>query len=461
MKTIFFTFSLLFCFLGASAQDAMTLEDAVKFALQNSTSIKNAQINIADANQQIKENKASGLPQAKAEVSLQHFLLTPKTILPDFISPAVFGILSGFGVKDRNGNPIAAPTGEPSTQAVTFVQSNNFSGSVSVSQLLYSGSYNVALDASRSYRDLVNKQLASKQAEVKNAVTEAYLPTLILTESTNNLDKNIKNLEKLFKDVTEIKKAGFSEQLDVDRIELSLANLRTERENLTRQKELVVNVLKFTINYPLEKSLEVKDNINSLLQNASEEEMAGAINYSNRAEYVTAQAGLKMNDLAVQLNKTSNLPTVAAFGSYQYTVTGNNSNIFKNPAHFPTGLVGLTGSISLWDSGKRSAQVQRAMLARDLTQNQIGDLERAISLQVTAARLAYRNAANRVESQKKNLALAEKIYNTTKIKYKEGLGSSLEITSAETSLYQAQQNVLQAQYDTLVAKMSLNKALGK
>ena len=57
--------------------------------------------------------------------------------------------------------------------------------------------------------------------------------------------------------------------------------------------------------------------------------------------------------------------------------------------------------------------------------------------------------------------MAEKIYNTSKIKFKEGVGSSLEITTAERDLYQAQANILDAQYNLIVTKVELDKALGK
>ncbi|MEM9527074.1 MAG: TolC family protein, partial [Bacteroidota bacterium] len=60
-----------------------------------------------------------------------------------------------------------------------------------------------------------------------------------------------------------------------------------------------------------------------------------------------------------------------------------------------------------------------------------------------------------------NLELAERIYETTQIKYREGVGSSLEVVQAEQALYESQANYLQALYDTLVAKEDLYLALGR
>ena len=89
------------------------------------------------------------------------------------------------------------------------------------------------------------------------------------------------------------------------------------------------------------------------------------------------------------------------------------------------------------------------------------EVANAITLEVANAKIAYANAASQLESQQRNISLAERIYNTTQIKYKEGVGSSLEVTQAEQSLYQSQANYLNAMYNLLVAKANLDKALGK
>ena len=84
-----------------------------------------------------------------------------------------------------------------------------------------------------------------------------------------------------------------------------------------------------------------------------------------------------------------------------------------------------------------------------------------MSSQVYNARTNYRNAQERFDNQKKSLDLAERILNTTKIKYNEGVGSSLELVQAERDLYTTQANYINALYDFVVAKTSLDQALGK
>ncbi len=455
-------------YLQAQEVTRMTLEEAIKYALQNSSAIKASMMNLRDADLLIRENKSTGLPKVNAELNLQRFV----------IQPAIPAASLGFGndpitvysnqytaarfkaLEDRAG--ITAPPFTPPTTdsdgKLRFQLKNNFNGGITANQLVFSGSYTLALRASQYYKELVNTQFVKKQDSIKNAVIDAYLPTLLIDESIRTIDKNIKNLEKTFAEVNATFKAGFIEQLDVDRLEFSINNLKAQRDNLVRQREIPLNVLKLTINYPLENPLELNDDINSLLQPVNEAELVEAVDYQNRSEIKELMVTKKLVDLNVELARSARLPTVVAFGSYQYAVQGNE---FKNMFGVPSAIIGVKATYPIWDSHERKIKTQRAMLNVEQFNLARTDVERFINFQVGNARIAVVNAQKNLDNQQKNLALAERIYAVTQKKYKEGVGSSLELTSAERDIYAAQQTVRQAQYDLLVAQRGLRKALGK
>ncbi len=457
---------LLFIFsINAKAQQSLTLEDAIKYAMPNNLSIKNSQINIADAEARIMENRATGLPQIGATLDWQTFFLLPKVKFPssfaDATPRAVFGILNAYGVKDPAGNviPKDPPPSNVEVEPISFQQRHSLTPGITASQLLYSGSYNVARRAAREYRDLVQKQLSTKQNEIRNQVIDAYLPALLITESVKTLDKNIANLEKLLVETKAFNKEGFIENLDVDRLTLSLENIKTQRASINRNKELVINALKFVMNAKASETFELKDDVASLLKDVPQTDLEGAVDFNKRPEYPLIMQGEKMQQLQIDLAKASTLPTVATFASFSY---GFNGNSFKKDDYFfmPTGVVGAKISMPIWGGGGLPYTKQRAQLAMETTRNQRIEFENAVTLQVNNARIAYNNAKINVASQEKNLTLAEKIFGISKTKYKEGVGSSVEIIQAETTLYQNQQNVIQAKYDLLKAKMDLDKALG-
>ncbi|MBU6341799.1 MAG: TolC family protein [Bacteroidetes bacterium] len=414
------------------AQDKMRLSDCIQYAVANNPQVRVAQLQIADAEWRIKENKSSGLPQFSGGGNLQHFLKKPG--LP---AEAL-----GF----------SAPPGTK----LYFALSNTINFSVQANQLLFSNSYLEALRASKYYREYVQDQLLVATRNVRNQVIDAYLPALLVSENLGILDKNISNLEKLLNDTKAITKAGFSEQLDVDRLELSLSTLRSERQNLSRQLEIVLNALKFAMGKPLRDPISLEDNVDGLMQEFGTADLSSQINYMERPEYLSLLKGRDLSQVQVDIYKKNWLPTVAGFVNYQGSWQGNDKLYW-----IPQAIAGISINVPIWDGGGSTARKQRAVLAVQTIEVQKQQLEQALDLELENARKQFLNAQDRVQNQQKNLDLAQRIYNTTQTKYKAGVGSSFELVTAEQSLYSAQQALMQAQYDLLTAKNAIKRALGQ
>jgi len=431
--------------LQAQDYQNISLEDAVNIAMKNSPTIKNAQIDIADANAQIEEARAIGLPKLDGSLGYNYYIQVPKQALPDVFV-------------DSARDPMTGELPPGFSREVSFVLRNSFTAGLSASALVYDGSYSVALRASRLYKDYAQGNLKAAEYEVRKSVMDAYLPSLLLNENTEILSKNITNLESILFETKALYKEGFVEQLDVDRLELSLANLKSELGNLNRQKEVVLNALKFTLGLDKSTQISIDDKIEDLLEEASAEELTADVEYTNRADYNSANLGLQLTELDVERWKKGYLPSVAAFANYQYQYQGDN---FSDGFWAPTFVVGAQVNVPIFDGFDKRAKIERASLAVQRTQNQIWTLRNVIDLEVNNARIAYQSAQIRLEDQKKNVALAQRIYDTTQIKYKEGVGSSIEIIQAEQSLYETQANYTQALFEVLRTKIDLDKALGK
>ncbi len=428
--------------MTAQEPTVMSLQQAIDYAWTNSLAVKNAQVNIADAEQQIIEQRSVGLPQLTGELNFQRYLKVPVQNLPDEFVSLIQALNPGSEVN----------------REVSFFLRNNFTAGLNLDAMVFDGSYFVGLKAAKAYRSYVQSDLDVQRRSVKYNVVDAYLPVLLVNENLQLLEKNIANLEKLLFETQQLYKEGFVEQLDVDRLELSLANLQVEKDNLDRQKELALSSLKFSMNYPVNDPLDVQDGISDLMAEPSEAQLSQEVDYSARPEINQADLGLQLNDLNVKLNKIGYLPTLRAYGAYQEAYQGNNS---EDGFWAPTAFVGLRLSVPIFDGLFKSAKIQRAKLDFEKSQNQKDELMNAIALEVVNARISYFNAQRRLENQRKNLALAERIYNTTQIKYREGVGSSIEVTQAEQSLYDSQSNYTQALYDILVAKLKIDQALGQ
>ena len=433
-------YSLLFLLPNLiSAQDIkqMSLEEAINYALDHSLELENARLNIEDAEHQVLERRAAGLPQVNGSANYQYYYKVPLVPLPESFD---------------------LPPG--ASRQISFQLKNNLNFGIGMNTLLLDGSYLTALKAARRYKDFAAQEFRTKEKEVKDAVLDAYLPALLIQENLKILDKNITNLERMEKEMSATYDAGFIEQLDVDRVVLSLANLNTEKTNLKRQMELVLNALKFTISYPMEDQLELSDNLETLMKMHEAESLSAEVDYYSRPEYKQAEIGVTLQEINLKYNKTLYYPSLVGQASYQYGYQGDQ--LFHEDGFWAsTGIVGLGLNVPIFDGFDKRSKIDRAEVALNIAQNQKKDLARLIDLQVTNARKQLETAEERLKFQHKNLELAQKIYDTTQIKYREGVGSSIELTQAEQSLYATQQNRIQAMYDVLLAKMELYKALGR
>lgn len=428
------------------AQDSVqlfSLEQAIQYAYDNNPEIKIAQIGIADAEQQIYENRAVGLPKLNATVNYQYFLQLPVSLIPaQFFDPTA---------------------GPDDFAEVQFGTKNNLTASLNLDAQVFDASFIVALAAAREFRVYKKKELEYAKQQVKKNVTLAYLSSLIYDENQAILDSNLKNLERILFSTKALYKNGFSEQLDIDRLELSKADLLTQRKSLDFQRHVALNNLKFMMGYPLDKPIGTTEKIATLIAgDLGQDVEALKLNINQRLEYQVAESGIRLSELNVRNIKAKGyMPTLDAFGTYQQSLQKNNLLGARENGWLPTAIIGLRLYVPIFDGLGRSARIQRATLDLEEAQRQKTQLLNSIQLEVNNAKIKYQDASGQVKSRKQNLTLAEKIYKTTNIKYNEGIGSSLEVRQAESDLYAAQQAYITALFQLLLAKAELDNAVGR
>ena len=455
---------LLTCFsLTAQTDGALSLQEAVDYALQNSLEVQQAKIELADAEQAIQERLSSGIPKISGTLDYNYFLQIPTSILPPFFPEtetafAANNLPGGNPIPiqvtklDADGNPVFGEA-----QEIQFGLKHNATAGVQLSSLIFDWTYLTAVKAAREFKNFKNLEFKVTEREVRNRVTDAYLPALILRENVAILDSNLMNLNRLRFETNESYKAGFVEQLDVDRLTLSISNLEVQREALLRQYETVENGLKLAMNLAPDAEIIIADNIEDLLSDPAADVLAGEINLQSRPEIDQLEKALELADLNIDIQKAGYYPSVSGFISYQQQYQGDK---LTEGNWFPTSVIGLSANIPIYSGGLRKTLVQRARLEKEKNVLLKTQFERGVTMEIQTARINYQSAKDRVANQEDNVELAERIYDTTKIKYKEGVGSSIELTTAEQQLYQTQQNYTNALYDLLQAKFALERAVG-
>lgn len=439
-----------------------SIADCVNYAYEHQDSILNAKLDIKSAEYRLKETTAQGLPQINAAATFQDYLKTPVILFPNFITPAVYGVLIDKQVKDGTGNTITTiPDGAGGYQAVNFTQKYNSNLGLTINQLIFDGSYIVALKARNTYKELFQRNFIRTKIQTDVNVTKAYYQVLVSNEQLKLLDANINQIKQQLDQTTAQNKQGFVEKIDVDRITVQYNNLVVTRENTIRLLVLNYQLLKFQMGMPIETELILKDKLADVNMNNNLADIATDTTfYHNRIEYGLLESNLKLTEYDVKRLKAQYLPKLSANGS---TALAYQSNAFNNlfTTTYPTTYVGLSLNLPIYTGGQRVNQIKQAQITVLKNRNNLDNLKNALSLQASQARIVYLNGLQTLNNQKKSQELAREVLRVSKIKYQQGVGSSIEVTQAQTELENADNQYIQGLYDALVSKVDLDRAYGR
>ena len=440
-----------------SQSKTFSLEEAIQYATKHSDQYKLDSISYKDAEASITEFKSIGLPKVSGNFNYQYNVIKNQQAIRDFISPSVYRVLFEENVLEERD------LGDPASFEISFQTRHFVSMGLEASALVFDGSYLVGLEAAKMYKQLASKSFDITEQEVRNNVTKAYLNRLILDENILLLEKNIDNLNKMTTETKAFYEEGFVEQLDVDRLVLSLNNLVSEKTKLEQTVILSENLLKFQMNYPIDAEIELSQNLDDIIDALKiyEADLIQDINYNNRAEYAQLNMSQSLNELDLKRIQKGKLPSVRASAGLAGSI--QRDKLFDNneAGILPSSYLAVGVSVPIYDGNERSAKAQRKRLTIEKTALQIDQFEKAVDLQVRNSRIAYLNAVESLANVKSSLELAENIYDKSVTKYKEGVGSSIEVNQAEQSMFQLQTQYINAIYDLVVSKADIDIALGK
>lgn len=162
----------------------------------------------------------------------------------------------------------------------------------------------------------------------------------------------------------------------------------------------------------------------------------------------------------MRADRVGYLPTIAVFGSLQAQAFRQEFDFFARKRWFPITVVGLQVNLPIFDGGQRHYRIQQAKIGITKAENDLLFIQRTIDMQQTVARVTLQNAAATLVAQKANMELAQSVYDVTKKKYEQGVGSNIEVLNAETGLKEAQTNYFSALYDAVTAKVDYDKSMG-
>ncbi len=421
----------------AQQRHSFTADDAVEYARAHSAQVRNTLLNVQIQNQTNREITSAAYPQLNANFNYSNYLEIPTNLLPGELigQPGTF-IPVQFGVK------------------------HNLTYGADLQQLLFDGQVFVGLQARRTSIEFAKKAVEITEEQIKANVYKVYYQLLAGRQQLATIDANIARIEKLFNDTKIIYENGFAEKLDVDKAEVTLTNMRTEKIRLENQLRNALHGLKLLIGMPVQDEVILTD---SLVRDViMDEALEMEYNYTDRKEFEHIQLQEKLGEFNIRRYKLTYIPTLSVNVNFSRNAFRSEFDFLKNgQPWFNTAFYGVRIATPLFDGFARDARIKRARIELQQTQNLREELKLRIDNEVEQARVNIRSALATMNFQQKNMQLAEAVYNQTKLKYEQGLGSNLEMTNAQTELTTAQNNYYAALYDAIVARVDFRRAIGK
>lgn len=438
-------FLLFFLPYIASAQEnstiSLSVNQAMEHALQNNTSVQNARLDVAIADRKVWETTTIGLPQISASGSYMNSLSLATQLIP-----AEF-----FG-------------GEPGEFAeVQFGTKHNFTGTLTVSQLIFSGSYLVGLQAAKVYQSLSEKTLDKTEVDTKSNVALTYYSILMAEENVKTLQENLEYMEDMLRQTAAFYKHGLLEETEVDKLKITVISLENSIKSIQRQIDYLYLLLKIQLGIGREKEIILTDNLSHVLLEINIDELLNKkFTFDEHIEYQLIKTQEDLMTLDLKRYKSEYLPTLSAFYNFQENAMRNDFNPFDSEEKwFESSMLGFQLDIPIFNSGLKRSKVQQARLELEKVTNTKKMLESNLYSLLLQKRNEFITGQENLENSRKNKQISKKVLDNISTKHQKGLASSLELTQANTDYLTTISEYTQSVVNLLNAKIELEKILNE
>lgn len=428
--------------LGSTAQEKyeFSLQEAIDYAMQNNYEVIYSEKNIEAAKQQMKEATAFGLPQIDGALDYADNIQNPTSVIPgDFFGTPGEDVEIQFGTK------------------------YSMNAGLYASQLLYSGKYIVGLKTAKIFMEKASIDFFKDKVAVTQQVADSYYNVLSTQEQLLVVDTTLKVTQKIANETRLTYEVGFAEDVDVDQLDLLVSDLEASRVYLENQLSIAHAYLKFFLGLDNEDTVVLTDEMFNLIEKRKNSETVNQIfNVNENVEYVSLEKTKEIRLMQVRLEKTAYQPTLAASINLQTNAQRNSWDFFDPDGKwYASSMFGINLVVPIWSSGERRAKVKQAQIAFDQINVQQDQLKVSLNLQYQTALNEYFNAYTVYQNRDKSRKVAAKIFNTTSVKFTEGMAGSLDILNTQNQFLEAERAFIESGRILLQAGQELERLMTK
>jgi len=415
-----------------------SIQEAMQYTFENNYDLINAGKDIEMARQTVNEYLSAGFPQLNANIVYNDYLARPTFIIPE----------GSFGPDSPE-------------QKIQFGTKYTAYGEVILNQLIFDGRYILGVQASKKLVEKSQEEYRKKEIDIHKEVSMAYITVLVSEANNEILDTTLAEMRKMLYETNETYKVGFLEDIDVEQLELIVADLEAAVITSETQTELAYSYLKFIMGLKLSDSLVLTNSLDDILSETNYTALINeAFNYNDNIDYRILKTQQELAIMKLKAARSEYLPTMNAFLTYQSQAQRSKWDFFDSEGvWFPTSILGVELNIPIWSSGYRSSRVQQEKLNLEKVQTLDDQLKTGLTIKARQARSDFNNAYLVFQNKSKSLSIAEKIYKKTVLKYKEGLATSLDLLQTHNQFLTSESELMISILDLSETKLELEKLL--
>lgn len=422
---------------GKNGGEYLTLKQCIDYALIHQPALNKSLINTDITRTTNAINLAAWLPQVNASGNVVHYIQQ-----------------SNLNISTSTGTT----TGSGSTSTVRTGYSNTFIPELAVSQAFLSPSLLYTAQSAPLLVKQAQQVTDSTKIYLVSAVSKSFYNVLLTLQQINVLKEDTTRLGKNLRDTYHQYKGGIVDETDYLQATITLNNsvaqLKQANENITPQYA----ALKQLMGYDPEKDFNV--NIDTAQMMADIQiDTTRQLQYEKRIEYRQIET---QKDLQAQLTnyyKYAYLPTVSGFFNYSLQYANNNFSSLLSKS-YPSSLVGVSLSMPIFTGFARVHNVHKSQLQEQLIHWDQVDLKSQLYKEYTTGLANYKSNLFSFNVQRKNVAMARRVYFVVNLQYKQGIVAYLNVITAESNLITAEINYTNSLFQLLSSKIDLQKAMG-
>jgi outer membrane protein TolC len=413
------------------------LADLINYALEHSTEIKKANLQVEENSYMRKEIHGQGFPQIEAMGNYSMMGL-PEITISDGLGQIIPQDLMPLLQQLSNINALYTA-----------------SAGVQVTQLLYSQSYLVGLKTARKSIELYELLRNKTREDVIEEVANSYYQSLALMLQLNTIDKSLKNLKDLYHMAELSYRNDMIRENDVNRLKVAITNLEVNRQTVSNVIDIQLNYLKVLAGMPAD--MVVKPDTSLMAAVITTDALKTVFAVENVPSYQLLLKQSEINGNQILLAKSKYMPVVAAYGQFNFSSYNTTPGI-NHLSNMNT--IGARLSVPIFTSGVNRSRIKQSMLRKEQTDETILKTKDLLNISYSNARSEYETAISLLDVQRENRNLSQKVYNQTSAQFREGMSSMADVLNVNSDFIQAENSYNQQILKCRFSEIKMLKSTG-